>query len=40
MIALSWILVKLVGNGKVLETLITFWIRLRLVVETTELLCS
>ena len=40
MIALSWILVELVGNGEVLETLISPWITLKLVVETTELLCS
>ena len=44
MIALSWILVELVRNGEVLETSISLWITLRLVVwkyvETTELLCS
>ena len=32
MIALSWILVELVGNGEVLETLIHLQITLRLVV--------
>ena len=38
MIPLSWILVELVWNGEVLETLISLWITLRLVlVETTEL---